>query len=162
MVANRFESARVARARVALAALPGLCLAVACWPVVAQESDAARVDALLARMTLEEQIQMLHGTPEPAPTNQGQAGYLPGIPRLGIGPMRFADGPPGVLTRFPATALTATMGLAATFSREDARDNGALIARDARALGIDVVLEPFISAIRASSAPTTRWARTRC
>ena len=43
------------------------------------------------------------------------------------------------------------MGLAATFSREDARANGSVIARDARALGIDVVLEPFINIHRDQS-----------
>lgn len=112
---------------------------------VAQSSAARQVRALLDRMTLSEKISLLHGAPEPASSDQGQAGYLPGIPRLGIPPLRFSDGPPGVLTRFPATALTATMGLAATFSRADARDNGAVIARDAHALGIDVVLEPFIN-----------------
>lgn len=108
-------------------------------------SGSPKVEALLARMTLDEKIQLLHGAPEPAQSNQGEAGYLPGIPRLGVGPLRFADGPPGVLTRYPATALTASMGLAATFSRADARDNGSVIACDARALGIDVVLEPFIN-----------------
>jgi len=50
-----------------------------------------------------------------------------------------------VLTRIPATAPTATMGLAATFSRADARANGKLIAGEARARGIDVVLQPFIN-----------------
>ncbi len=54
-----------------------------------------RVDKLLAQMTLDEQIAMIHGTGEDASTYQGQAGYLPGIKRLGIPPMRFADGPPG-------------------------------------------------------------------
>jgi beta-glucosidase len=104
-----------------------------------------RVEGLLARMTLDEKIELLHGAAEPSATTQGQAGYLPGIARLGIAPLRFADGPPGVLTRYPATALTATMGLAATFSRDDARANGVVIARDAKALGIDVVLEPYIN-----------------
>ena len=88
---------------------------------------------------------MLDGSDENPATFQGQAGYLAGVPRLGIPSMRFADGPPGVLTRVPSTALTATMGLAATFSREDARQNGIVIARDARSLGIDVVLQPFIN-----------------
>jgi beta-glucosidase len=37
------------------------------------------------------------------------------------------------------------MGLAATFSRDDARATGTVIARDAKALGIDLVLEPFIN-----------------
>ena len=104
----------------------------------------ARVDKLLSEMTFAEKVSMLHGSDENPATFQGQAGYLAGVPRLGIPSMRFADGPPGVLTRVPSTALTATMGLAATFSREDARRNGVVIARDARALGIDVVLQPFI------------------
>jgi beta-glucosidase len=103
------------------------------------------VDKLLGQMTLEEKISMIHGAPEPAATNQGQAGYLPGIPRLGIPSLRMADGPPGVLTRQAATGLTATMGLAATWSRKDAEQNGVVIGRDARSLGIDVVLEPFIN-----------------
>jgi beta-glucosidase len=105
----------------------------------------ARVDQLLSEMTFAEKVRMLDGSDEPAATFQGQAGYLAGVPRLGIPSMRFADGPPGVLTRVPSTALTATMGLAATFSREDARQNGLVIARDARSLGIDVVLQPFIN-----------------
>ncbi|MGC2160764.1 MAG: glycoside hydrolase family 3 C-terminal domain-containing protein [Silvibacterium sp.] len=105
----------------------------------------ACVDKLLSEMTFGEKVSMLDGADEDPATFQGQAGYLPGVPRLGIPPMRFADGPPGVLTRVPSTALTATMGLAATFSREDARLNGIVIAHDARALGIDVVLQPFIN-----------------
>ena len=105
----------------------------------------ARVDKLLSEMTLDEKIGMIHGALEGPTTYQGQAGYLAGIPRLGIPSLRLADGPPGVLTRVPSTALTATMGLAATFSREDARQNGIVIARDARSLGIDVVLQPFIN-----------------
>jgi beta-glucosidase len=104
-----------------------------------------RVDELLSQMTLQEKISMIHGAPEPAATDQGQAGYLPGIPRLGIPPLRMADGPPGVLTRQAATGLTSTMGLAATWSRTDAEQNGVVIGRDARSLGIDVVLEPFIN-----------------
>lgn len=104
-----------------------------------------RVDKLLSEMTLREKIDMIHGSHEDPATFQGQAGYLASIPRLGIPSLRLADGPPGVLTRVPSTALTATMGVAATFSREDARENGIVIARDARAHGIDVVLQPFIN-----------------
>ena len=130
--------------KLAAAAAVALCV-VACHTRLTARNANSEVEALLARMTLDEKIQLLHGAPEPAASNQGEAGYLPGIPRLGVGPLRFADGPPGVLTRYPATALTASMGLAATFSRADAHDNGSVIARDARTLGIDVVLEPFIN-----------------
>jgi beta-glucosidase len=109
------------------------------------ETGDARVDKLLSEMTLDEKISMLHGEQEAASTYQGQAGFLAGVPRLGISSMRLSDGPPGILTRVPAMALTATMGLAATFSRDDARQNGIAIAREAKAHGIDVVLEPFIN-----------------
>ncbi|MGD0481637.1 MAG: glycoside hydrolase family 3 C-terminal domain-containing protein [Terracidiphilus sp.] len=105
----------------------------------------ARVDRLLGQMTLDEKIAMIHGAGEDASTYQGEAGYLPGIKRLGIPPMRFADGPPGVLTRVPSIAPTSTMGLAATFSRQDARLNGSVIGREARSHGISVALQPFIN-----------------
>lgn len=105
----------------------------------------ARVDKLLAEMTLAEKISLVHGELEPSKKFQGQPGFLAGIPRLGIPPLRFADGPPGVLTRIPSGGPVSTMGLAATFSREDAKANGAMVARQAAARGMDVVLEPFIN-----------------
>ncbi len=96
-------------------------------------------------MTLEEKANLIRGDVEPAATNQGQAGYLPGVPRLGVPSLRFADGPPGVLTRVDGQAQTATMGVAATWSTHDAEQNGVAIGRQARSLGIDVVLQPFIN-----------------
>jgi beta-glucosidase len=57
----------------------------------------------------------------------------------------MSDGPPGVLTRHPSQAETATMGLAATFDVKAAEDNGVVIGREAKSLGIDVVLQPFIN-----------------
>jgi beta-glucosidase len=104
-----------------------------------------RVDKLLSQMTLEEKLTLIHGTQEDPKVYQGQAGYLAGIPRLGIPGLRFADGPPGVLTRHPSQAETATMGVAATFSLKDAEDNGLVIGREDRALGIDVSLQPFVN-----------------
>ena len=100
---------------------------------------------LLSQMTLEEKTTLIRGASEDPATNQGQAGYLAGVPRLGIPPIRMSDGPPGVLTRLASQAETATMGLAATFSIKDAEDNGVVIGREAKSLGIDVVLEPFIN-----------------
>lgn len=108
-------------------------------------TDDARVDRLLKQMSLEEKMQLIRGEAEPEATNQGQAGYLPGVARLGIPPLRFADGPPGVLTRVAGQAQTATMGVAATWSIHDAEQNGVAIGRSARSLGIDVILQPFIN-----------------
>jgi len=105
----------------------------------------ARVDKLLSEMTLKEKLTLIHGTHEDPAVYQGQAGYLGGIPRLGIPGMRFADGPPGVLVRHPSEAETATMGVAATFSTKMAEENGLVIGREDRALGIDVSLQPFVN-----------------
>jgi beta-glucosidase len=104
-----------------------------------------RVDKLLSEMTLQEKITLIHGTHEDPKVYQGQAGYMAGVPRLGIPGLRFADGPPGVLTRHPSQAETATMGVAATFSSKDAEENGLVIGREDRALGIDVSLQPFVN-----------------
>jgi beta-glucosidase len=143
----------IAPAYVFLAPAPVSALALA---VIALFSPAARgsagdsvaVDRLLAALSLQEKIALVHGATEAASSYQGQAGYLPGVPRLGIAPLRLADGPPGVLTRKVSTALPATMALAATFSVADARANGVVIGRDARALGINLVLEPYINIYR--------------
>jgi len=123
-------------------ALSAIAGAQSVLPVV---TGNARVDKLLSQMTLEEKTALIRGASEDPATNQGQAGYLTGVPRVGIPPIRMSDGPPGVLTRQPSQAETATMGLAATFSVKDAEDNGVVIGREAKSLGIDVVLEPFIN-----------------
>lgn len=122
-----------------LAATIGVAQSV---PVVTGD---ARVDKLLSQMTLQEKLTLIHGTQEDPAVYQGQAGYLAGVPRLGIPGLRFADGPPGVLTRHPSQGETATMGVAATFSVKDAEDNGLVIGREDRALGIDVSLQPFVN-----------------
>ena len=121
----------------AVCATPAFSQAV---PIVTGD---ARVDNLLSQMTLEEKLTLVHGTAEDR--SQGQAGYLGGIPRLNIPGLRFADGPPGALTRHPAQGPTATMGVAATFSRKVAEDNGIVIGSEDRALGIDVSLQPFVN-----------------
>ena len=122
------------RGRMPLTGLFGLVVSVVLASFVSASSveppetrDDARVARLLALMTLEEKITVIRGNQEAAAADQGEAGYLAGVPRLGIPSMRFADGPPGILTRLPSAAPTATMGLAATFSREDARQNGVVI-----------------------------------
>ena len=134
---------------VTVASLAAALLTVARWAAAQKDvpvvTGDARVDKLLSQMTLDEKLTLIHGTPEDPAVYQGQAGYLAAIPRLGIPGLRFADGPPGLLTRHPSQAETATMGVAATFSLKDAELNGVVIGREARALGIDVALQPFVN-----------------
>jgi beta-glucosidase len=124
--------------------LPGQVFAQTANPVTNVTGN-AKIDKLLSQMTFEEKVSMIHGMTEPKETNQGQAGYLPGVPRLGIPSMRLADGPHGLVARKPSTGMVGTIGLAATWSRMDAEEHGSAIGRDARLLGIDIVLEPFVN-----------------
>ena len=128
----------------AIAALvAGAGIASAQW--VPDATAKARAEKLLGQMTLQEKLALIHGTLEDPAVYQGQAGYLAGVPRLGIPGLRMADGPPGVLTRHPSQGETATMGVAATFSLKDAEQNGLVIGREDRSLGIDVSLQPFVN-----------------
>lgn len=123
-----------------------LATASACHAApVAPVTGDARVDTLLARMTFAEKLALIHNRREDPATYQGQAGYIGGVPRLGIPGLRMADGPPGVLTRQPSQALTATLGVAASFDVDLARQNGVVIGREARSLGVDVALQPYIN-----------------
>lgn len=145
---------RFRRVTMAIAGMAGIACLMATPARAASRSHgrvpagAGTIDALIGKMTLAQKVRLLHGEREPESTYQGQGGYLAGIATFGIRPLRFADGPPGVLTRHRSTALTSTMGLAATFSVADAEQNGVVIGRDARALGIDVTLQPFINIMR--------------
>ncbi|MFI6736371.1 beta-glucosidase [Nonomuraea sp. NPDC050451] len=108
------------------------------------------VDALLRQLTLEEKISLLHGGTDPA--SKGQAGYVPGVPRLGIPEIRLADGPAGVRVTASATALPAPVALASTFAADLARRFGAVIGREGRALGMDVLLSPMTNIVRVPQA----------
>src|ERR1700679_199538 len=97
--------------------------------VPAEKANEARIDSLLQQLTLEEKMDLIRGGVEDPAVYQGQAGYLPGVPRLHIPSLRFADGPPGLLTRVAGQAEPATMAVAATFSTKDAQQNGVVIGR---------------------------------
>src|SRR5208337_272952 len=144
---RRFQNKRRRFVFVGAALVLSTGLATAQQNVPAVTGD-PRVDKLLGQMTLEEKLALIHGTHEDPAVYQGQAGYLPGVPRLGVPGLCFADGPPGVLTRHASQGETATMGVAATFSVKDAEDNGLVIGREDRALGIDVSLQPFVNIVR--------------
>uniref|UniRef100_A0AAU2VD02 Glycoside hydrolase family 3 C-terminal domain-containing protein n=1 Tax=Streptomyces sp. NBC_00003 TaxID=2903608 RepID=A0AAU2VD02_9ACTN len=109
-----------------------------------------RVETLIARLTLDEKIGLLHGADDPK--SLGQAGYVPGVPRLSIPPLRLADGPAGVRVTAHATALPAPVLLASAFDPALAREYGEVIGREGRALGQDVLLSPMVNLIRAPYA----------
>ena len=100
----------------------------------------------MRQMTLEEKLSLLHGARDPEAL--GGAGYWPGLPRLGIPPLRLADGPPGINVDRDATAMPAPLGLAATFDVEAARLFGMVLGREARALRQDIVLAPHVNIVR--------------
>ena len=97
-------------------------------------------------MTLDEKISLIHGARDPRML--GEAGYWPGLPRLGIPVLRLADGPPGVHANRNATAMPAPVGLAATFSAEAAELYGRVLGREARALEQDILLAPHVNIVR--------------
>jgi beta-glucosidase len=117
--------------------------------------------SLISQMTLAEKTGMVHGATDNtcstvyvSPTVQGcqgQAGYIPGVARLGIPPLRLADGPAGIRLSHVETALPAPVGLAATFDRSAAFEFGKVMGREGRATNQDVLLAPMINQV---SVPT--------
>ena len=128
-----------------LLCLAGISVVSLAQAVPPDKANDARINGLLRQLTLEEKMDLIRGGVEDPSVYQGQAGYLPGVLRLHIPSLRFADGPPGLLTRVASQAESATMAVAATFSTKDAEQNGVVVGREARALGIDVALQPFIN-----------------
>ncbi|WP_432537000.1 glycoside hydrolase family 3 C-terminal domain-containing protein [Kineococcus arenarius] len=120
-------------------------------PAATAAAFSSTVATLLSQMTLDEKIGMVHGGAED-PEAVGAAGYLPGVPRLGIPELRLADGPAGVRVAEAATALPAPAALASSFDDTLARQFGEVIGRDGRALGVDVLLSPMTNNIRVPTA----------
>jgi len=108
-------------------------------PVAANAPLTRRVRALVAQLTLDEKIALVHASPDPAPL--GQAGYTASIPRLGIPARRDADAL-GINVWADATGLPTRLGVAAAFDRNASRRLGSLVGAEGRALGIDMVYGP--------------------
>ncbi len=73
------------------------------------------------------------------------AGYVPGVPRLGVPALLMTDASlgitnPGYRPGDTATALPASLALGASFNPELARAAGELLGREARARGFNVLL----------------------
>ena len=86
-----------------------------------QETDAVlgkKVAALLAIMTEEEKMNLCHGHSNPEGMQVANAGYNPGIPRLGVPEIRMYDGPAGVTSVYETTGLPVQEMLAASWDTE--------------------------------------------
>lgn len=90
-----------------------------------------KVSAVLRAMTKEEKLSFCHGAANP--TDRGQianAGYMPGIPRLGVPETRMYDGPAGVTSIYDTTGLPAQQLLASTWSEQLAYRYGAVMGEE--------------------------------
>jgi beta-glucosidase len=90
----------------------------------------------------------------PTGSREGSAGYIPGIPRLGIPPQWETDAGVGVATQGAArhkrerTALPAGIATAATWNPAAAFRGGAMIGGEARASGFNVMLAGGVDLLR--------------
>ena len=123
-----------------------------------------RADLVLRQMTFDEKIQLVHGGgggfgapgagQQPPNRSNGGAGWIPGIPRLGIPDLNMADSAVGV-TRGAArsrysTGLPSSLAEAATWDLKLAYLYGSVIGRELRDQGynmsigggVDITREP--------------------
>jgi beta-glucosidase len=106
-----------------------------------------RADMLMKQLTLDEKIQLVHGigwgplvagSPVP-PDNNGGAGEVLGIPRLGIPSLQQADSAVGIRMAAPqsryATLLPSVLAAASSWDTDAAHLYGDVIGRELRAQG---------------------------
>ena len=124
-----------------------------------------RADLALRAMTRNENLSLVFGyfgtvmpsahfTPPPQ-ARSGSAGFVPGIPRLGLPPQWLTDAGLGVATQRASlyayrerTALPSGLSTAATWNAALAEKGGAMIAAEARASGFNVLLGPGVDLVR--------------
>lgn len=121
-------------------------------PVAAASDARTRAESIVARMTLDEKIALVHGLFPPFAKGKTRnelipsAGHIDGIPRLGVPLVRESDASLGVANQVEqrkgdvATALPSSLATAATFDPEIARAGGAMIGAEARAKRFNVLL----------------------
>jgi beta-glucosidase len=122
----------------------------------------ARAHALVGAMTRDEKLRLVFGFASPGddltkvPDNlvspemkayvkahaiMGAAGFVPGVPRLGIPDQFQTDASMGVRdSNLPRTALPSSLATAASFDPEVTRAGGAMIGTEARASGFNEFL----------------------
>ncbi len=137
---------------VTLAAAPPAQKPAGPWMDKALSPD-RRADLVVQALTLDEKISLLHGNgwgellggPDRLPARAlGNAGFIPGIPRLGIPDLQMADAAVGVthssvFGRY-STPLPSGIAEASSWDVELAREYGALIGRELRDQGYTMSL----------------------
>jgi beta-glucosidase len=109
---------------------------------VARDAAVERAAALVARMTLDEELSLV-------------GSGVDGVPRLGVPPLRFVNGPNGVGNgERGVTAFPAAIGLGAAWDTELARSYGAALGAEAAGKGKTVIGAPTINLLR-----SPRWGR---
>jgi beta-glucosidase len=109
-----------------------------------------RADALLAQMTLDEKIAMLHGG-----GSCGYVGCIPANTRLGIPALHLQDGPVGAGDGFTGvTQLPAPVAGAASFDVAAMQQYGQVLGSEQWGKGTNVVLAPTVNIVR-----DPRWGR---
>ena len=145
-----------------------LCLLVAIWlgspaPALSRDADdaASRAAATEARMTDDERITLtlghltsaMPGRPPPPPGARPGAGYVEGVPRLGVPPLYETDASLGVAwisgaRGNGATQLPSGIAQGATWNADLVERAGRMIGSEARAKGYNVMLAGGIDLMR--------------
>jgi beta-glucosidase len=116
-----------------------------------QMTDEERFSLLVSVMGVNEVVMVRdERIPEGVPMS---AGYVPGVPRLGVPPLLMSDASlgvtnPGYRPGDTATALPAGIALGASFNPELARQAGRMLGREARSRGFNVQLAGGINLAR--------------
>ena len=129
------------------------------WMNSALDPD-TRADLVVKQMTLDEKIQLVHGIgwgPLRAgayipPADNGGAGFVPGIPRLGLPDINLADSAVGVRmaakdSRY-ATLLPSVIGMAASWDPKMGFLYGSVIGRELRDEGYNMSIGGGVDLIR--------------
>lgn len=127
------------------------------------EGDAeARALSVVEQMTLDEKTILTHGVmplpvgenPPPIPDDAiPAAGYVHGIPRLGIPALKETDASLGVsyvggLRNDGATALPSGLAMASSWNADLVEEGGRMIGSEARAKGFNVLLAGGVNLMR--------------
>ncbi len=134
------------------------------WPRIPRAPPPLAPRRSCAEMTQAEKLALLEGYfatdfgptkfTAPQEVREGSAGYVPGIPRLGVPPQWETDAGLGVASqggakhKRPATALPSGPATAATFDPDLAYEGGRMIGGEARAYGFNVMLGGAVNLLR--------------